>query len=188
MDEQPVQLLGERLEPLPVRPDKTAKEDYQYTRNGVCNIFMFTEPLDGWRHVPVSERRTKTDWALHIQKLLDVHYPNAKKIRLIMDNLNTHGISSLYETFAPDVALKLAKRLEIHYTPKHGSWLNIAEIELSVLTMQCLGRRIPNIDFLQSELSAWEIQRNTSQKTVDWHFSTSDARDKLKSLYPIPKF
>jgi hypothetical protein len=188
MDEQPVQLLGERLEALPVKPGKTSKEDYQYTRNGVCNIFIFTEPLAGWRHVPVSKRRTKTDWALHIQQLLDVHYPNAKKIRLVMDNLNTHGISSLYETFEPDVALKLAKRLEIHYTPKHGSWLNIAEIELSVLTMQCLDRRIPNMEFLQAELSVWAAQRNDSQKSVDWQFSTADARDKLKFLYPIPKF
>ena len=188
MDEQPVQLLGERLEPLPMKPGKVAKEDYQYTRNGVCNIFIFTEPLAGWRHVPVSKRRTKVDWALHIQKLLDVHYPNAKKIRLVMDNLNTHGISSLYETFEPDVALRLAKRLEIHYTPKHGSWLNIAEIELSVLTMQCLNRRISSMESLLSELSAWEAQRNNAQKSVDWQFTTVNARDKLKFLYPVPKF
>jgi hypothetical protein len=188
MDERPVQLLGEKLEPLPVKPGKAAKEDYEYVRGGICNIFIFTEPLTGWRHVHASERRTKVDWALHIQELLDVYYPKAKKIRLVSDNLNTHNISSLYETFDPQTALKLAKRLEIHHTPKHGSWLNIAEIELSVLTMQCLGRRISDIGFLQSELSAWESQRNDSQKSVDWHFSTSDARDKLKFLYPIPKF
>ena len=188
MDEQPVQLLGERLEPLPLKPGKAAKEDYQYTRCGVCNIFIFTEPLRGWRHVHVSERRTKVDWALHIQELLDVHYPNAKKVRLVMDNLNTHNISSLYETFQPKVALALAKRLEIHYTPKHGSWLNVAEIELSVMTMQCLNRRIDSMKSLQSELSAWETDRNTAQKSVDWQFTTDNARDKLKFLFPIPIF
>jgi hypothetical protein len=188
MDEQPVQLLGDKLEPLPMKPGKQEKEDYQYVRGGVCNIFIFTEPLAGWRHVHVSHRRTKVDWALHIQELLDVHYPNAKKIRLVMDNLNTHNISSLYETFEPKIALKLAKRLEIHYTPKHGSWLNVAEIELSVMTMQCLSRRIPNDEILQSELSAWESHRNSAQKSVDWHFSTADARVNLKFLYPFPKF
>jgi len=188
MDEQPVQLLDDKLEPLPMKPCKSAKEDYGYVRCGVCNIFIFTEPLAGWRHINVSQRRTKVDWALHIQELLDVHYPNAKKIRLVMDNLNTHCISSLYETFEPEIALKLAKRLEIHYTPKHGSWLNIAEIELSVMTMQCLDRRISNADTLQSELSAWKMQRNSAQKSVDWQFSTFDARDNLKFLYPIPKF
>ena len=187
MDEQPVQLLGERVEPLPTKPCKPAKEDYEYTRCGVCSIFIFTEPLKGWRQVHVSERRTKVDWALHIQELLDVHYPNAEKIRLVMDNLNTHNISSLYETFKPEVALALAKRLEIHYTPKHGSWLNVAEIELSVMTMQCLNRRISSIASLQSELSAWETDRNTALKSVDWQFTTEDARDKLKFLYPIPK-
>jgi len=188
MDEQPVQLLDDKIKPLPMKPSKTAKEDYQYTRCGVCNIFIFTEPLKGWRHVHASERRTKVDWALHVQELLDVHYPTAKRIRLLMDNLNTHNISSLYEAFAPDVALKLAQRLEIHYTPKHGSWLNVAEIELSVMTLQCLSRRIPNIEALQSELSAWEADRNSSQKSVDWQFSTPDARDKLQFLYPVPKF
>jgi hypothetical protein len=188
MDEQPVQLLDEKLKPIPMKPGVTAKEDYQYIRGGVCNIFIFTAPLAGWRHVHVSERRTKIDWALHIQELLDVHYPRAKKIRLLMDNLNTHYISSLYEAFSPEVALKLAKRLDIHYTPKHGSWLNIAEIELSVMTMQCLNRRISDMETLQIELSAWEANRNASQKSVDWHFSTTDARDKLKFLYPIPKF
>jgi len=188
MDEQPVQLLDNKLKPLPMKPGKQEKEDYQYVRGGVCNIFIFTEPLAGWRHVHVSQRRTKVDWALHIQELLDVHYPNAKKIRLVMDNLNTHSISSLYETFKPEIALKLAKRLEIHYTPKHGSWLNVAEIELSVMTMQCLSRRIAAAEVLQSELAAWETQRNSEQKSVHWQFSTADARDKLKFLYPIPKF
>lgn len=184
MDEQPCQLLDEKLAPLPMGKGKIKKEDYEYIRKGTCSIFVFSEPLAGWRHVHASERRTKIDWALHIGELLDVYYPNAAKIRLVMDNLNTHSIGSLYEAFGPEKALRLAKRLEIHYTPKHGSWLNIAEIELNVMTLQCLGRRIPSIKFLNCELSAWEQQRNSSRKTVDWHFSTAQARDKLKSLYP----
>lgn len=158
-------LLDDKLKALPMKPGKSEKEDYGYVRKGVCNIFIFTEPLASWRHVHVSKRRTKVDWALHIQELLDVHYPNAKKIRLVMDNLNTHVISSLYEAFNPDVVLELAKRLEIHYTPKHGSWLNVAEIELSVMIMQCLGRRIPSVDILQSELSAWKSKRNSALKS-----------------------
>jgi len=145
---------------------------------------MFVEPLSGWRHAHASHRRTKQDWALHIQELLDVHYPNSKRIRLVMDNLNTHCLSSLYETFPPDIALKLAQRLEIHFTPKHGSWLNIAEIELSVMTTQCLQRRIASIDELQRQISAWEMKRNCLQKSVDWQFTTFDARIKLKALYP----
>lgn len=184
MDEQPCQLLGEKLEPLPIRSGSTRKEDYEYVRKGTCSIFVFTEPLKGWRHVHASERRTRIDWALHIEQLLDFYYPNAARIRLVMDNLNTHSIASLYEAFPPEKALRLAKRLEIHYTPKHGSWLNIAEIELNVMTMQCLGRRIPTIGILNKELSAWEQSRNASHKSVDWQFSTTNARDKLKSLYP----
>ena len=184
MDEQPVQLLGEKLKPIPMEKGKPAKEDYEYIRNGTCSIFVFTEPLKGWRHVVARERRTKIDWALQIQQLLDVYYPKAKKVRLVMDNLNTHTIGSLYEAFKPEVARKLASRLEIHHTPKHGSWLNIAEIELSVMTRQCLGRRIPDTVALNKELSAWETDRNTSQKGVDWHFTTPQARDKLKWLYP----
>jgi len=184
MDEQPYQLLGEEHQPIEMKRGQPARQDYKYVREGTCCIFMFTEPLNGWRHAHVCEHRTKQDWAFHIQELLDVHYPHAKRIRLVMDNLNTHDTSSLYETFPPDVALKLAKRLEIHYTPKHGSWLNIAEIELSVMTMQCLHRRIPSITELQSQISAWEISRNASTKHVDWQFTTHDARIKLKSLYP----
>lgn len=184
MDEQPCQLLDEKLTPIPMKPGKTAKEDYEYVRCGTCSIFIFTEPLVGWRHVVASERRTKKDWAGQIKELLDVHYPNAQRIRLVMDNLNTHAISSLYETFPPDEALRLARRLEIHYTPKHGSWLNIAEIELNAMTKQCLGRRIPNLSTLQTQLSAWERARNISQKAVEWHFTTQNARDKLKWLYP----
>lgn len=185
MDEKPYQLLGQSIQPLPMSPGNARKEDYEYVRNGTCSIFVFTEPLAAWRHVHASERRTKKDWALHIQELLEVHYPQAKRIRLIMDNLNTHAISSLYETFPPDVALRLAKRLEIHHTPKHGSWLNIAEIELNAMTLQCLDRRIPDIHRLQSELVAWESVSNSSSKSVHWHFFTPTARDKLKSLYPV---
>jgi len=184
MDEQPVQLLGEKLVSLGMKPGKPRLEDYEYVRQGTCSIFVFTEPLKGWRHVVASERRTKKDWARQIQSLLTDFYPEAKKIRLIMDNLNTHTISSLYETFSPDIALALAKRLEIHYTPKHGSWLNIAEIELNALTRQCLDRRIPSIEELQAQLSAWEVSRNNASKHVQWHFSTQNARNKLKWLYP----
>ena len=184
MDEQPCQLLDEKLNPLPMKQGAIAKEDYGYIRKGSCSIFLFTEPLAGWRHVHASQRRTKKDWAFQIQELLEVHYPHAKKVRLVMDNLNTHSISSLYETFEPETALRLAKRLEIHHTPKHGSWLNIAEIELSAMTIQCLDRRIPSIEELQLQLSAWESLRNASYKNVDWQFTTKDARIKLRHLYP----
>lgn len=184
MDEQPVQLLGESRKPIAMQPGQPAKQDYEYVREGTCSIFVFTEPLAGWRHVVASKRRTKQDWALQIRELLETHYPHAKKIRLVMDNLNTHAVSSLYETFQPHVALALAKRLEIHHTPKHGSWLNIAEIELNVMTRQCLDRRIASMEDLQSQLSFWESDRNLSCDYVDWHFSTAHARDKLKWLYP----
>jgi hypothetical protein len=145
---------------------------------------MFTEPLAGWRHVTVHERRTRIDWAHQIRELLEVHYANTPKIRLVMDNLNTHSTASLYEAFPPDIARRLAKRLEIHYTPKHGSWLNIAEIELSALTRQCLDRRIATIEALQQEVSEWAVARNQNQKGVDWQFTTDSARIKLKRLYP----
>ncbi|MDR2982295.1 MAG: transposase [Puniceicoccales bacterium] len=152
-------------------------------RNGTCSIFIFTEPLAGWRHVQAAERRTKKDWAMQIKELLEVHYPQVKHIRLIMDNLNTHSASSLYETFPPHEALRLAKRLEIHYTPKHGSWLNIAELELNAITRQCLGRRIPDLSALQNQLSAWESSRKANQKTIQWQFTTQQARDKFRWLY-----
>jgi len=187
MDEQPVQLLGEHIEAIEMKPDSPKKEDYQYVRNGTCSIFMFTEPLAGWRHVSAEERRTKLNWAAQIKELLEVYYPNSKKIRLVMDNLNTHTTGSLYEAYSPDVARSLAQRLEIHYTPIHGSWLNVAEIELSVLTMQCLNRRISDLDALRKEISVWEKSRNDAIKSVDWQFSTNDARGKLKSLYPVAK-
>jgi len=185
MDEQPVQLLGEHIEPINMKPGSPKKEDFQYVRNGTCSIFMFTEPLVGWRHVSAGERRTKLDWAAQIKELLEVYYPNVSKIRLVMDNLNTHTIGSLYEAYSPDIARSLAQRLEIHYTPVHGSWLNVAEIELSAMTLQCLNRRIGDLDTLRKEISAWEKSRNDAQKSVVWQFSTDDARGKLKSLYPI---
>jgi hypothetical protein len=184
MDEKPYQLLNEVRQPIPMKSMKPLSEDSEYVRNGTCSIFIFTEPLAGWRHVAVREQRTRIDWALQIRELLEIHYPQAPKIKLVMDNLNTHAIASLYHAFEPETARRLAKRLEIHYTPKHGSWLNIAEIELSVMTSQCLGRRIPSISQLMTELSAWEQNRNQSQRGVDWQFTNAEARIKLKRLYP----
>jgi len=185
MDEKPYQLLDEKRQPIPMKPGSVKCFDSEYVRNGTCSIFIFTEPLAGQRHVDVSERRTKKDWAEQMRILLEDYYPDNEKIIFVMDNLNTHTIGSFYEAFSPEKARSLAKRIEIHYTPKHGSWLNIAEIELSVMTSQCLGRRIPNIQELKQELSVWESNRNASTKTVDWQFTTDDARVKLKSLYPV---
>jgi len=185
MDEKPFQLLGEVREPIPAKPGSVKKVDNEYKREGTCSIFIFTEPLAGWRYVEAFERRTKKDWAHCVKWVLDNQYPVAEKVVLVMDNLNTHVISSLYETFPPEEAFRLAQRLEIHYTPKHGSWLDIAEKELSALAAQCLGdRRIPSIEALNKELAAWETKRNAGQKGVDWHFTTADARTKLKRLYP----
>jgi len=189
MDEKPYQLLGECREPIPMKPGDVKRYDSEYIRNGACSIFIFTEPLKGWRNASVSGRRTKKDWARHIAELLEVHYPNAPKICLVMDNLNTHTIASLYEAFPPEEAFRLAERLEIHYTPKHGSWLNIAEIELSSMSTQCLDRkRIPTIEELNGELAAWHTDINKKQKGVVWQFTTNDARVKLRHLYPIIKF
>ena len=185
MDEKPYQLLGDAREPLPVRPGDTQKIDSEYVRNGTCSIFAFIEPLGGKHHVSVREHRTATDWAEEIRYLVDEMYPDAKKIILVMDNLNTHKPASLYKAFPPEVARRILRRLEIHYTPKHGSWLDIAEIELNVMTRQCLNRRIDNIVDLRSELGAWENERNKQQATVNWQFRTADARIKLSSLYPV---
>ena len=184
MDEKPVQLIKETRLLLPAVEGKPERYDYEYERNGTANIFLFTEPLCGFRSVSVREHRTAVDWATAVHHLLDVHYPEAKRIRLICDQLNTHGIGSLYEAFPPEQARRLAARLELHHTPKHGSWLNIAEIELSALTLQCLDRRLPDIETLREETKQWETRRNTSQKEVDWQFSTPDARIKLTRLYP----
>ena len=185
MDEKPYQLIGDAREPLPVRPGDTQKIDSEYVRNGTCSIFAFIEPLGGKHHVSVREQRTATDWAEEIRYLVDEMYPDAKKIILVMDNLNTHKPASLYKAFPPEVARRILRRLEIHYTPKHGSWLDIAEIELNVMTRQCLNRRIDNIVDLRSELGAWENERNKQQATVNWQFKTADARIKLSSLYPV---
>ena len=185
MDEKPYQLLGEVRGPIPARAGELEKNDSEYKREGTCSIFIFTEPLAGWRHAEALKRRTKVDWAHRVKWVLDDQYPDAEKVVLVMDNLNTHVISSFYEAFCPEEAFRLSQRLEIHYTPKHGSWLDIAEIELSALAVQCLGtRRIPCIDALNMELSAWDSRRNLDQKGVDWHFTTADARRKLKRLYP----
>lgn len=184
MDEKPLQLLGEVREPLPMKPGETAIIDSEYIRNGTCSIFAFIEPLAGKHHVSVREHRTATDWAEEIKYLCDVMYPDAGKIILVMDNLNTHKVASLYKKYRPEEAFRLRKRLEIHYTPKHGSWLDIAEIELNVMTKQCLSRRIESIDKLKSELSAWESERNAKQAKVKWQFTNDKARIKLLSLYP----
>ena len=184
MDEKPYQLLGETREPLPMKPGVPAREDSEYVRNGTCSIFIFTEPLAGVRYTDVSQRRTRIDWARNIETLLDEYYPAAGKVVLVMDNLNTHTITSLYEAFPAGKALRLAQRLEIHYTPKHGSWLNIAEIELSAISIQCLRRRIDNIETLTNEINAWRNDRNNVCKSVKWQFSTADARIKLHHLYP----
>ena len=184
MDEKPYQLLGDSRKPLPMRPGDDLTIDYEYVREGTCSIFAFTEPLKGERHVSVREQRTAIDWAKEIQCLVDEHYPDARKIILVADNLNTHTIASLYKAFPPETARRIARKLEIHYTPKHGSWLNICEIELNVMTRQCLARRIDNIDTLRSELAMWESKRNSDVAKINWHFKISDSREKLISLYP----
>lgn len=184
MDESCKQMIGEVRNPMPCICGKPARIDDEYVRNGVAEIFMEVEPLAGKRHVSITERRTKKDWALQIKQMLDERYPKAIKVRLVMDNLNTHHIASLYETFEPKEARRLAQRLDIHYTPKHGSWLNMAEIELSVLKGQCLNCRIPDMTTMQYQVAAWSKNRNSSAKKISWQFKTSDARIKLKKLYP----
>jgi hypothetical protein len=184
MDEQPTQLIKETRKAIPAAPGYPERVDFEYERNGTANHFIFTEPLGNWRKVNVRERKTAIDWAQEIQTLLDEDYPRAHRVILVCDNLNTHKPASLYEAFAPREARRLLDRLEIHYTPKHGSWLNVAEIELSILTRQCLDRRIPDLATLRNETKQWERTRNARQKSVDWHFTTQDARVKLKRLYP----
>ncbi len=184
MDESSKQLIGEVREPIPGRPGKVRRVDDEYVRNGVAEIFMEVEPLAGRRHVAVTERRTRKDWAEQIRQMLEERYPHARKVRLVMDNLNTHNVASLYEAFPPQVARRLAERLEIHYTPKHGSWLNMAEIELSALKGQCLDCRIPEMSMMQQQVAAWETARNNDAKGISWQFTTADARIKLLHLYP----
>jgi len=184
MDETNKQLLEDVQSPLPTQPGQAARVDYEYERQGVANLFMFFEPLAGKRHVKVTERRTQTDWAQAMRELSDIHYPTAEKIIVVLDNLNTHTPASFYTAFAAEEARRLANRFEFHYTPKHGSWLNMAEIELSALSRQCLTERIPDQEVLASTVNAWEEERNVQVVKVQWRFTTADARIKLRSLYP----
>lgn len=184
LDETNRQLTEETRKTIPISLGHVKKTDYEYRRRGVANLFMMFEPLAAKRHVKVTDRRTRKDWAGCIRDLVDVHYPRAKKIILVEDNLNTHSIGSLYETFDPQEARRLAEKLEIHHTPKHGSWLDMAEIEIGVLSRQCLSRYIPTKELMTSEIAAWENQRNNAEATVNWRFTTADARIKLKKLYP----
>jgi transposase len=184
MDEKSTQLIDDTRTPLPLRLGAITREDHEYQRNGTCNLFIAFEPLHSWRHIAVTDRRTAVDWAHFMQHLADEVYPNATRIRIVMDNLNTHHAGSFYEAFAPAEARRLALRFEFHYTPKHGSWLNMAEIELSALEHMCLNQRLATPDALQTEVRAWECERNQKEVTVNWRFTTTDARFKLKSLYP----
>lgn len=184
LDECSKQLVAETRRPLPAEPGQVERFDYEYERCGTANLFMLFEPLAGFRHVKVTERRTAVDFAAVIRDLVEVHYPHAERIVLVMDNLNTHKLASLYQAFPPEQARRLIERLEIHHTPKHGSWLNRAEIELSALATQCLDRRIADSDTLAREVAAWQDARNTMGGTVNWRFTADDARIKLKRLYP----
>jgi hypothetical protein len=184
LDETSRQLLAETRPPLPGAPGRPARHDPEYVRNGVVNFFLVCEPLRGWREVRVSDQRTRIDWAHCVRDLVDVHYPAAERITLVMDQLNTHTPASLYEAFPPAEAKRLADKLEIHYTPKHGSWLDMAEIELSILQRQCLDRRRADRATVEREVAAWVAQRNAAVQRIDWRFTTADARIKLKHLYP----
>jgi hypothetical protein len=185
LDESSKQLIGETVQPLPAEPGQPERFDYEYVRNGTANLFMISEPLLGWRAVKVTARRTAKDFAEVVRWLTEDVHPNAEKLVLVMDNLNTHKLASLYEAFPPEQARRIAERLEIHYTPKHGSWLNVAEIELSVLSRQCLNRRIESMEELRKEVAAWEEARNGKQVEIRWRFTTADARVKLRRLYPV---
>lgn len=183
MDETSLQLLGDARPALPARAGQPARQDYEYVRGGVCNVFLAVEPLRGWRSVAVTERRTRCDWASFMRDVA-AQYPDAERIAVVLDNLNTHGPASFYEAFPPAEARALARRFAFHHTPPHGSWLNIAEIELSVLDRQCLDRRLADRDTLTTEVAAWTTARNAASVAIDWHFTTADARTKLKRLYP----
>ena len=183
-DECPYQLLDEVREPLPPQPGQPARQDCEYEREGPCNLFVFLEPNLGWRHIEVTKRRTKQDFAQAMKALVDVHFPDAPLIRVVLDNLNTHTPASLYEAFPPEEARRILRRLEFHYTPKHGSWLNMAEIELSVLGRQCLDQRLPSMQRVQAVIAPWQQGRNAHQVQVKWRFTTADAREKLHRLYP----
>ena len=183
-DEAGFQLIIEKRLPLPIRPGQPERFDYEYKRNGTRNLFMFSQPLGGWRHVKVTERRTKIDYAHCMKDLVDVFFPDVDVIRVVQDNLNTHTPAALYEAFEPSEAKRILNRLEFHYTPKHGSWLDMAEIEIGILSRQCLDRRIPDEDPLRREIAAWEASRNEQRATIEWRFTSSDARVKLNRLYP----
>ena len=183
-DEKSVQLIAEKRQPLPAQPGQVARYDYEYARNGTANLFVFCEPQVGWRHVAVTERRTMHDFAHQMQWLVDEQYPEAEMIRLVLDQLNTHKPASLYEAFAPEEARRIRRKLEFHFTPKHGSWLNMAEIELSVLQRQCLDHRLPDVPTLTRALTAYEARRNEERAMIDWRFTAQDARIKLHRLYP----
>ena len=184
LDETNRQLIGETREALPVKPGQAALYDYEYVRNGAANLFMMFQPLAARREVMVSERRTQEDFARCLRNIAEVQYPDAQKIILVMDNLNTHSLASLYTAFEPETARRLCERFEIHYTPKHGSWLNMAELEISVMSRQCLSQRIAAIGKMDSEVQSWVKQRNSQRSTVNWQFTTADARTKLRHLYP----
>jgi uncharacterized small protein (DUF1192 family) len=184
LDETSKQLVAETRVPMPAKPGRPARHDYEYERNGTANLFMLFAPLEGWRHVEVTDRHTAVDYAHLLKEVSDTWFPNVPKIALVQDNLNTHKPASLYEAFPAEEARRLVERFEWHYTPKHGSWLNMAEIELSVLSTQCLDRRIPDKAMLTEEVAAWEVERNNKHAKADWQFTTADARVKLKRLYP----
>jgi len=184
VDEASKQLVGEAVQPIPAQPGQPERFDYEYVRNGTANLFMISEPLAGWRHVMVTERRTAKDFAEVVRWLAEDVYPEAERVVLVMDNLNTHKLASLYEAFEPEQARRIAERIEVHHTPRHGSWLNVAEIELSVLSRQCLDRRIESVDELREELEPWYEERNDRAVGVKWRFTTADARIKLRRLYP----
>lgn len=183
-DEMPVQLVSETRQPVAAEPGQLERYDYEYKREGTANVFMFFQPLAGWRRVKVTAQRTKLDFAQCMKDLVDVHFPDADLVKVVLDNLNTHTVAALYEAFAPEEARRIARKLEFHYTPKHGTWLNMVEIELSVFDRQCLDRRIPSTDVLAREAAAWETPRNACHATVDWRFTTDTARHKLHRLYP----
>lgn len=184
MDECSKQLLADVHGPLPMAPEQPRREDYEYQREGTCNLFLAFAPIQSWRNVTVTERRTKVDWAYFMRDLVEVHFPEAERITVVLDNLNTHTVASLYEAFEPEEARRIARKLELHYTPKHGSWLNMAEIELSALQRQCLKRRIPDREMMRRITALWSARRNSAGTTVDWRFTTADARTKLTRLYP----
>jgi len=183
-DERPVQLLADIYEPLPAQPGQVRRYDYEYQRNGTANLFVMCQPLIGWREVKVTQRRTKVDFAHCMKDLVDIHFPDATVIRVVLDNLNTHTFGALYEAFAPEVARRIARKLEFHYTPKHGSWLNMAEIEISILSRQCLRQRVGNYDQLQAVTRHWSQRRNEQKATINWDFDVTKARTKLARLYP----